>query len=220
MKFIPFIIFNLISIKLCLQELDITDEDGVKTVLICYSNEKQCFNQILDINSPFTWVASKDNPNPFILKKFEEKTYGVNIISSNVILQYEKGKKIQGKHLQSTIYVSRKTIYTFPYITAYNSSDFGNITGVFGLGYPYSNISKTYSMFQNLYKFGYIKQRIFSIVFEKYKRGNLYLGQIHRDVPIEKYSNCSLDLETIQNRNGIVELKDYYLESIFSVIKK
>jgi hypothetical protein len=75
-------------------------------------------------------------------------------------------------------------------------------------------------MFQNLYKFGYIKQRIFSIVFEKYKRGNLYLGQIHRDVPIEKYSNCSLDLETIQNRNGIVELKDYYLESIFSVIKK
>ena len=184
--------FILLSTIFCLAEIELKDLNSSKSFSICYSIQRYCFTLLLDLDSPYTWIPSINNPNTNIKNKLDEKTYGVNILGKDIILSYDN-KELKVVSAQTKVAIAKKDFYAFQILLATDSKDFGNTPGIFGLGYPYSEVSKKYSILHNLVKAKGIKKKIFTIEYEK--TGNLLIGETPRDIKSNLLSNCSFDME-------------------------
>ena len=184
--------FILLSTIFCLAEIELKDLNSSKSFSICYSIQRYCFTLLLDLDSPYTWIPSINNPNTNIKNKLDEKTYGVNILGKDIILSYDN-KELKVVSAQTKVTIAKKDFYAFQILLATDSKDFGNTPGIFGLGYPYSEVSKKYSILHNLVKAKGIKKKIFTIEYEK--TGNLLIGETPRDIKSNLLFNCSFDME-------------------------
>ena len=185
-------LFILLSTIFCLAEIELKDLNSSKSFSIYYSIQRYFFTLLLDLDSPYTWIPSINNPNTNIKNKLDEKTYGVNILGKDIILSYDN-KELKVVNAQTKVTIAKKDFYAFPILLATDSKDFGNTPGIFGLGYPYSEVSKKYSILHNLVKAKGIKKKIFTIEYEK--TGNLLIGETPRDIKSNLLSNCSFDME-------------------------
>ena len=184
--------FILLSTIFCLAEIELKDLNSSKSFSICYSIQRYCFTLLLDLDSPYTWIPSINNPNTNIKNKLDEKIHGVNILGYSIILSYDN-KELKVVSAQTKVTIAKKDFYAFQILLATDSKDFGNTPGIFGLGYPYSEVSKKYSILHNLVKAKGIKKKIFTIEYEK--TGNLLIGETPRDIKSNLLFNCSFDME-------------------------
>ena len=191
-------LFILISTIFCLSDIELKDLNSSKSIQMCYSVQRECFSLLLDLDSPYTWVPSKNNPNTNIVKKLDENSYGVNVVARDIILSYDN-KKLKMIEAKTKINLAKKEISTFPILLASDSEDFGNTPGIFGLGYSYTESSKKYSMIHNLKSFKAINKKIFSMVYEKNKAGYLLIGDTPRNIDSNLLANCSFDMNMAKN---------------------
>ena len=191
-------LFIVISTMFCLPNIELKDLNSSKSITMCYSVQRECFSLLLDLDSPYTWVPSKNNPNTNIVKKLDEDSYGVNVVARDIILSYDN-KKLKMIEAKTKINLAKKEISTFPILLASDSEDFGNTPGIFGLGYSYTESSKKYSMIHNLKSFKAINKKIFSMVYEKNKAGYLLIGDTPRGVDSNLLANCSFDMNMAKN---------------------
>ena len=193
-------LFILISTIFCLAEIEFKELNSSKTIPICYSIQRMCFSLLLDLDSPYTWIPSNTNPNPNIKNKIDTSLRGINIVGSNIILTYDN-KKITVINAQTKFTIAKKDMYAFPVLFTTDSSDFGDTPGIFGIGYPYSEISKKYSILHNLKIRKEIKKEIVSIVNEKNRKGYLLIGETPRNIKSNLLGNCSFDMDMAKNNH-------------------
>ncbi len=172
-------------------------EDNKNQLLIevCLTKENKIFNMYLDIDTLYTWVPSSESTINF-KKVINDKSSDVKIINSNVSLQYENDKKINGNYISTSCTISKYNLNNFNLISVI--STYGiydkNIEGYFSLGYPYSNEAKSYSILYNLKQNNQIDKKVFSIYFDQSNNGFLLLGKTTNEITDKKnYGLCKID---------------------------
>ena len=146
MKFIFFLIYLFQISKSEISEIEITENNYIQHIQICLTQENQCFNTIVDINSLYTWIPGSENKINF-QKVFYEKSSDINIINDNITVMYEDNKrKINGKILSSKCLIANNNFNNFNFINVYSTEYIYDkkLEGYFGLGYPFTNEGKVY----------------------------------------------------------------------------
>ena len=183
MKFIFFLIYLFQISKSEISEIEITENNYIQHIQICLTQENQCFNTIVDINSLYTWIPGSENKINF-QKVFYEKSSDINIINDNITVMYEDNKrKINGKILSSKCLIANNNFNNFNFINVYSTEYIYDkkLEGYFGLGYPFTNEGKVYSSLMNFEKNNYINKKVFSIYYKENK-GKLLLGRIPNEI--------------------------------------
>ncbi len=183
MKFIFFLIYLFQISKSEISEIEITENNYIQHIQICLTQENQCFNTIVDINSLYTWIPSSENKINF-QKVFYEKSSDINIINDNVTVMYEDNKrKLNGKILSTKCLIANNNFNNFNFINVYSTEYIYDkkLEGYFGLGYPFTNEGKIYSSLMNFEKNNYINKKVFSIYYKENK-GKLLLGRIPNEI--------------------------------------
>ncbi len=195
-------LFSLIKSEIPLIPLK---EDNKNQLLIevVLTKESKFFNMYLDIDTLYTWVPSSECKINF-KKVLNDKSSDVAIINSNVTLQYENEHKINGNFISTSCTISKYNLNNFNLISVI--STYGiydkNIEGYFGLGYPYSNQAKIYSILYNLKKYNQIDKKVFTIYFDQSNKGFLLLGKTTNEINDKKnYGLCNIDTN-FNNNHG------------------
>ena len=190
--------FLLLIIKTDIPEIQIIDDlkNQYQYIEVCLTKDNQCFNLLFDIDSLYTWVPSSENKQEFN-KKFNEKVSDIQTINSNINVKYENKKSITGKLLSTVSTIAKTSLNNFQFISVSSNEENYNKTteGYFGLGYPYTNDGKTYSILMNLEKNNHIKKKVFTVVFNKEKKGTLLLGTIPNNInnDMKNYGTCNIE---------------------------
>ena len=188
----------LLIIKTDIPEIQIIDDlkNHYQYIEVCLTKDNQCFNLLFDIDSLYTWVPSSENTKEFN-KKFNEKASDIQTINSNINVQYENTKKITGKLLSTVSTIAKTNLNNFQFISVSSNEEIydKSLEGYFGLGYPYTNDGKTYSILMNLEKNNHIKKKVFTVTFNKEKKGTLLLGTIPNNInnDMNNYGTCNIE---------------------------
>ena len=191
--------FLFLIVKTDIPEIEIKDDvtNQCQYIEVCLTKDNKCFNLILDTDSFYTWVPSSENKQEFN-KKFDEKVSDIQTINSNINVKYANNKAITGKLLSTVSTIAKTSLNNFQFISVSSNEENYNktIEGYFGLGYPYTNDGKTYSILINLEKNNHIKKKVFTIVNNyKEKKGTLLLGTIPNNInnDMKNYGSCNIE---------------------------
>ena len=151
--------------------------NGPQIINICIAKKDQCINLVLDINSGHTFVQSINNPMNDI-KKINEKSTGIEILSKNEKLRFINEKTIDSNLIQSSIFLYKEEIKNIKYHSAFESKDFGLINGIFGLGYSTDSRELEINILTQLKELKKIDYKSYYIKYTQYNKGTLKLGYI------------------------------------------